>query len=274
MNGARLGAAVLAAVVLLVAAAPLVASFDWEEQRLTEQYLAPGEAGHLLGTDGTGRDLFARLLYGGRLSLLVGIAATLVSVVIGVTYGAISGYAGGRTDAVMMRIVDVLYSLPFLFLVILVMTLFLGPTASATARIVALLVVLGAIQWLTMARIVRGQVLSLKTREFVTAARSLGIGHFRILFRHIVPNVWGVVIVYATLTVPRVMLQEAFLSFLGLGIPEPYPSWGRLAADGVRAITPVATRGWLVLWPSVAICVTLLALNLVGEGLAKRTKQR
>jgi ABC-type dipeptide/oligopeptide/nickel transport system permease subunit len=125
-----------------------------------------------------------------------------------------------------------------------------------------------------MARIVRGQVLSLKTREFVTAARSLGAGPARILFRHIVPNVWGVVIVYATLTVPRVMLQEAFLSFLGLGIPEPYPSWGRLAADGVRAITPVATRGWLVLWPAVAICATLLALNLVGEGLTKRRERR
>jgi len=274
-TGVRVGAAVLLVITLLCVAAPLVTSFGWEEQRLTEQYLPPGEAGHLLGTDGTGRDLFARLLYGGRISLLVGIAATIVSVVIGVAYGAVSGYAGGRTDAIMMRIVDVLYSLPFLFLVILVMTLFVGPTASAAARIVVLLVVLGAIQWLTMARIVRGQVLSLKTREFVTAARSLGIGPARILFRHIVPNLHAVVIVYATLTVPRVILQEAFLSFLGLGIPEPYPSWGRLAADGVRAITPVATHGWLVLFPSLMICGTLLALNLVGEGLtAKRRSHR
>jgi len=274
VTGRRVGAATLGVIVFAVIAAPLVTAFGWEEQHLTEQYLPPGSAGHLLGTDATGRDLFARLLYGGRLSLLVGIAATVVSVVIGVAYGAISGYAGGRTDAVLMRIVDILYSLPFLFLVILVMTLFLGPTASAGARIVALLTVLGAIQWLTMARIVRGQVLSLKTREFVTAARGLGIGPVRILFRHIVPNVWGVVIVYATLTVPRVMLQEAFLSFLGLGIPEPYPSWGRLAADGVRAITPVATHWWLVLFPSLMICVTLLSLNLVGEGLAGKSRTR
>ena len=267
MKGRRgvVGAALLGAIVVVSLAAPLLTGFGWEEQRLTEQYLPPGTAGHLLGTDVTGRDLFARLLYGARLSLLVGFAATAVSVVIGVAYGAVSGYAGGRTDAVMMRVVDVLYSLPFLFLVILVMTLFLGPGASAGARIAVLLVVLGAVQWLTMARIVRGQVLTLKTREFVTAARSLGAGPARILFRHIVPNLTDLIVVYATLTVPRVMLQEAFLSFLGLGIPEPYPSWGRLAADGVRAITPVATHWWLVFFPSAAITVTLLALNLLGE---------
>lgn len=265
------GAAILIAIILLSVAAPLVTSHGFEEQSLTDGYLPPGSAGHALGTDVVGRDLLARLLYGARISLLVGIAATVVSLLIGVAYGAISGYAGGRVDAAMMRIVDVLYSLPFLFLVILVMTLFLGPAASPTARIVVLLVVLGAVQWLTMARIVRGQVLSLKHREFVEAARSLGAGPVRILVRHILPNLTEVVVVYATLTIPRVMLQEAFLSFLGLGVPEPYPSWGRLAAEGVRAITPVATHWWLVLFPSAAITLTLFALNLVGDGLRRKT---
>jgi oligopeptide transport system permease protein len=170
----------------------------------------------------------------------------------------------------MMRIVDVLYSLPFLFLVILVLTLFVGPDAPAGSRVVALLVVLGAVQWLPMARIVRGQVLSLREREFVAAARGLGAGPARILVRHVLPNLTGVVIVYATLTVPRVILQEAFLSFLGLGIPEPYPSWGRLAAEGVRAITPVETHWWLVAFPAAAITLTLLGLNLLGDGLRKR----
>jgi oligopeptide transport system permease protein len=264
------GGAILVAVTLLSILAPLVTSHGWEEQSLTEQYLPPGSGGYLLGTDVVGRDLFSRLLYGARISLLVGILATAVSLVIGVAYGAISGYAGGKVDAAMMRIVDVLYSLPFLFLVILVMTLFLGPAASPTARIVVLLVVLGAVQWLTMARIVRGQVLSLKHREYVEAARCLGAGPIRILLRHILPNLVEIVVVYATLTVPRVMLQEAFLSFLGLGVPEPYPSWGRLAAEGVRAITPVATHWWLVAFPSAAITLTLFALNMVGDGLRRR----
>jgi oligopeptide transport system permease protein len=188
-----------------------------------------------------------------------------------VIYGLVSGYAGGRTDSILMRIVDVLYSLPFLFLVILIMTLFLGPRASPEARVAVLLLVLGAVQWLTMARIVRGQVLSLKNREFVTAARSLGAGHLRILFRHLLPNLTGVILTYAALTVPRVMLQEAFLSFLGLGVPEPYPSWGRLAADGVRAITPVASHWWLVAVPSLMIALVLFALNLLGDGLTDRS---
>lgn len=266
------------AVLLLVAGAsvlaPLLTSFHYAAQDLEAQYQPPGAGGHLLGTDLEGRDLFSRLLFGSRVSLLVGIVATLVSIVVGVAYGMVSGYAGGRVDAAMMRLVDVLYSLPFLFLVILVMTLFLGPTASPTARILALLVVLGGVQWLTMARIVRGQVLTLKQREYVEAARALGVRSGRILIRHLAPNLLSIVVVYATLTVPRVMLQEAFLSFLGLGVPEPYPSWGRLAADGIRAITPVETHWWLIVFPSAAITLTLAALNLLGEGLREALDPR
>ena len=268
------GTAALLVVVGASVLAPLLTGWDWAAQDLTEQYLPPGAEGHLLGTDLEGRDLFSRLLYGSRVSLLVGFVATLVSLVIGVSYGILSGYAGGRVDAVMMRFVDVLYSLPFLFLVILVMTLFLGPTASPTARILALLVVLGGVQWLTMARIVRGQVLTLKRREYVEAARALGVGTGRILFRHLLPNLTNIVVVYAMLTVPRVMLQEAFLSFLGLGVPEPYPSWGRLAAEGVRAITPVETHWWLVVFPSAAITLTLAALHVLGEGLREALDPR
>jgi oligopeptide transport system permease protein len=262
---------VIAGMTLLALFAPALAPYHYARQDLTAQYLPPGSSGHLLGTDLQGRDLLSRTLYGARVSLLVAAAATMVSLLIGVIYGLVSGYAGGRTDSILMRIVDVLYSLPFLFLVILIMTLFLGPRASPEARVAVLLLVLGAVQWLTMARIVRGQVLSLKNREFVTAARSLGAGHLRILFRHLLPNLTGVILTYAALTVPRVMLQEAFLSFLGLGVPEPYPSWGRLAADGVRAITPVASHWWLVAVPSLMIALVLFALNLLGDGLTDRS---
>ena len=264
----RVGAALLLLITAVCVFAPALAGHHYARQDLTAQFLPPGEAGHPLGTDLQGRDLLSRVLYGGRISLLVGLAATLVSVVIGVGYGLMSGYAGGRTDRVMMRVVDILYSLPFLFLVVLVMALFLGPTSSPTARVAVLLIVLGAVQWLTMARIVRGQVLSLKERDFVLAARAIGAGPVRIVTRHILPNLTSVVAVYATLTVPRVILQEAFLSFLGLGIPEPFPSWGRLASEGVRAITPVQTHWWLLLFPSLAIILTLYGLHLVGDAIA------
>ncbi len=264
-----LSSALLIAVSATAIFAPALATHHFAEQDLSAQYLPPGERGHLLGTDLQGRDLFSRTIYGARVSLLVAAAATLVSLLIGVTYGLISGYAGGRVDSLMMRAVDVLYSLPFLFLVILIMTLFLSPRAEPAARVLVLLLVLGAVQWLTMARIVRGQVLSEKTREYVQAARALGVGPVRILFRHLLPNLTGIILTYAALTVPRIMLQEAFLSFLGLGVPEPYPSWGRLAADGVRAITPVASHWWLVLFPSLMITITLFALNLLGDGLAR-----
>ncbi len=217
----------------------------------------PPSAAHWFGTDELGRDLLSRVLWGGRVSLLVGFIGTLVSLVIGVSYGAISGYAGGRTDDVMMRVVDVLYSLPYIFLVILLLVFF-------SKSLVMLFVALGLVQWLTMARIVRGQVLSLKSQTFVEAARALGLSGSAIVFRHIVPNTLGPVIVYATLTVPAVILQEAFLSFLGLGVQPPAASWGTLVSDGAKVL---ALFPWLVIFPAAALSLTLLAFNFLGDGL-------
>ena len=201
--------------------------------------------------------MFARVLYGGRISMLVGIVGTLVSLIVGVTWGAVAGYAGGRVDEAMMRVVDVLYSLPYIFLVILLLVFF-------ERSLVMLFVALGLVQWLTMARIVRGQVLSLKSQTFVEAARALGASDGAILFRHLVPNTLGPVIVYTTLTVPAVILQEAFLSFLGLGVQPPGASWGTLVSDGARVL---AIFPWLVLFPGLALSLTLLAFNFLGDGL-------
>jgi oligopeptide transport system permease protein len=217
---------------------------------------------HPMGTDNAGRDQLARVLQGGQISLFVGIIATLVSLIIGVSYGAIAGYAGGRVDNVMMRIVDVFYSLPYVILVIVLLSMFRSQTPRG--QLTLLFIALGSVSWLTMARIVRGQVLSLKNQEFVLAARATGVSAPRIVFRHLVPNTLGPVIVYATLTIPQVMLTEAFLSFLGLGVQAPLASWGSLAADGVQNI---GIFPWQLIFPGVTMALTLFSLNFLGDGL-------
>jgi oligopeptide transport system permease protein len=250
--------ALLGIVAALALFAPLIAPHPFDKV-YWDRVLEPPDiaAGHFFGTDGNGRDLFARTLYGGRVSLMVGIVATLVSLVIGVTWGAVAGYAGGRIDAIMMRIVDIFYSLPFLFFVILLMVYF-------GRNIVLIFAALGAVEWLTMARIVRGQTLSLKRREFIEAARATGVRPLTIIRRHVVPNTLGPVVVYVTLTIPHVMLVESFISVLGLGVQEPMTSWGVLIADGARNIQNAL---WLLTFPAIFLVSTLFALNFLGDGL-------
>ena len=227
----------------------------------------------ICGTDELGRDVLARICWGSRVSLIVGIVATLVSLSIGVSYGAIAGYVGGTTDAIMMRIVDILYSIPFIFIVIYIITILNEESIKEKLneyhinQIVVFYILIGAIYWLTMSRVVRGQIISLKHEPFIDAARTIGAGTRRIVFRHLVPNVLGIVIVYLTLTIPSVMLFEAFLSFLGLGVQPPDVSWGLLVNDGIRVITPIQNLWWLVLFPGLALALTLFALNFLGDGL-------
>ncbi|HRZ81981.1 MAG TPA: ABC transporter permease [Candidatus Hydrogenedentes bacterium] len=247
---------VLCAVCVTVVAGPWVTPHTYDAQDTALGAVGP-RAGHWLGTDPLGRDLLARLLQGGRVSLLIGLSATAVSLLIGVLYGGVSGFAGGRADALMMRIVDILYALPYTVFVIILMVFF-------GRNFLFLFLAIGAVEWLTMARIVRGQVLSLREREFVEAARALGLGRARILIRHILPNTLGPVIIYATLTVPRVMLLEATLSFLGLGVQPPMSSWGLLIKEGVETMEEYP---WLLLFPSIAFSATLFALNALGDGL-------
>ena len=255
-------AAVVSAVVLVIisgisAASPWLPGLaDPAAQDLKLGATAPS-ASHPFGTDDLGRDVLSRVANGGRISLMVGLVATLVSLLVGVTYGAVAGYRGGTLDLFMMRVVDILDSLPYIFLVILLLVFF-------SRSLVMLFIALGLVQWLTMARIVRGQVLSLRGQTFIEAARAIGAGDGSIIARQILPNVLGPVIVYTTLTVPQVILQEAFLSFLGLGVQPPAASWGTLVADGARVI---ALFPWLVIFPGAALSVTLLCFNFLGDGL-------
>lgn len=212
---------------------------------------------HYLGTDANGRDLLTRVLYGGRVSLSVALVASFVSLVIGVLYGAISGYLGGRVDNLMMRFVDIMYSLPFMFLVILLMVVF-------GRNIFLIYAAIGAVEWLDMARIVRGQTLALKRREFIEAAHALGVRDTKIVTRHLIPNAIGPVIIYVTLTVPKVILLESFLSFLGLGVQEPLTSWGVLISEGVDMME---SAPWMLLVPSFFLAATLFCLNFLGDGL-------
>lgn len=248
--------AFLAALVLLCALGPVFSSYDQAQQNLELKASAPSRA-HWLGSDALGRDLLVRILHGGRVSLEVGLLATAVAAIIGVCYGMVSGLAGGRVDSALMRLVDILYAFPFINFVILLMVV-------VGREFWLIFVAIGAVEWLTMARVVRGQVLALKELEYVTAARACGAGFWHIAWRHLLPNVLGPVIIYASLTVPGVMLLEAALSFLGLGIQPPAASWGVLIREGANAME---TYPWLLIFPGLFFSATLLALNLLGDGL-------
>lgn len=250
----------------------------YQPDHLSDEQFQPPSARHWFGTDVHGRDLLSRTLYGAQISLLVGLVGTGVSLIIGVLWGAVAGYAGGRVDSLMMRIVDVLYSLPSIIFVIVLITTLEGvsknwlaghgaPKLVNSARLLFLFVGLGAVSWLTMARIVRGQVLSLRQRAFVEASRALGAGPVHILRRHIIPNTFGIVIVYLTLTVPAIVLYESFLSYLGLGIQPPMASWGSLLAEGADQMNPIRIYWWLIVFPGGLLVTTLLALNFLGDGL-------
>ncbi len=249
-----------------------------DPDRLSDGQFAPPTAQHWFGTDVHGRDVFSRTLFGAQISLLVGVVGAGVSLVIGVMWGAVAGYVGGRVDSILMRLVDVLYSLPsIIFVIVLITTLGemlkqtqlvqQSPALESVLRVGLLFVGLGAISWLTMARIVRGQVLSLRSRAFVEASRTLGAGTAHILFRHIIPNIFGVVITYVALTMPAIILYESFLSYLGLGVQPPMASWGTLIAEGVSQINPIRIYWWLIVFPGGVLVTTLLALNFLGDGL-------
>jgi oligopeptide transport system permease protein len=255
-KAAMFGAFILFILILCAALAPLIAPYSYSFQNL-ELGASPPSAAHILGTDVLGRDLLSRILYGARISLLVGFVATGVALVIGVSWGIIAGYAGGKVDSIMMRIVDVLYELPFIIFIILLMVIF-------GRNLWLLFGAIGAVEWLTMARIVRGQVIGLKNQEFVMAAKAMGVSNISMFRKHLLPNILGPIAVYATLTIPQVMLLEGFLSFLGLGIQPPMSSWGTLIKDGVESMEEYS---WLLIYPGLTFTVTLFALNFFGDGL-------
>ena len=255
-KAAMFGAFILLILIASAALAPWIAPYSYSFQNL-ELGASPPSADHILGTDVLGRDLLSRLLYGARISLLVGFVATGVALVIGVSWGIIAGYAGGKVDSIMMRIVDVLYGLPFIIFIILLMVIFF-------CFLWILFGAIGAVEWLTMARIVRGQVMGLKNQEFVMAAKAMGVSNFSMFRKHLLPNILGPIAVYATLTIPQVMLLEGFLSFLGLGIQPPMSSWGTLIKDGVESMEEYS---WLLIYPGITFTVTLFALNFFGDGL-------
>lgn len=261
-------------LVALSVVVPLVTGYDPTVGKLEEQFQGPNGK-HPFGTDAMGRDLLTRTFWGCRVTFLIGIGATLISVVVGILYGGVSGYAGGNVDNWMMRFVDVLYGLPLLVYTMLLITVFgtfweeVGFTSETKWKwnIIIIFVAVGSIGWLTTARIVRGQVLSLKEQEYVQSARALGARGMRVLFVHIVPNLLGPVVVYSTLTLPSVMLFESFISFLGLGVQAPQASLGILIDDGVKQIIPSEIYWWILAFPSAVLAVSLFCLNAVGDGL-------
>ena len=253
---ALFGGVTLLVFIIIAILTPLIAPYSYETQNL-DLGATPPSAAHWLGTDIFGRDLLTQIMYGGRISLAVGFVATSVALVIGITWGAIAGYVGGRVDAVMMRLVDILYALPFMIFIVLLMVVF-------GRNVLLLFLAIGAVEWLTMARIMRSQVQQLRQQEFVEAAISLGLPPSTIIRRHLIPNALGPIIVYTTLTIPSVMLLEAFLSFLGLGIQPPQTSWGLLISYGAETMEEFP---WLLIFPGLALTLTLFSLNFLGDGL-------
>ena len=270
-----------AAFVLLITTLAVISYFDpkftgYTYDQITNASLQGPSREHPFGTDVNGHDQLARTLYGAQISLVVAALGTLVSLTIGVTYGMISGYAGGRVDNLMMRVVEIIYSLPTLVLVIVLVTTLDKPVADwlksagftqVSPRLVLIVVFLGLTEWLTMARIIRGQVLVLKEQPFIAASLALGQSHLRILWQHLFPNLTGIIVVYLTLTIPAIMLDESFMSFLGVGVPAPLASWGTLISDAAQLINPVELYWWMLIFPGGAMTLTLLALNFLGDGL-------
>ena len=256
-KAAMFSGCILILLIIAAAFAPWITPYGYEEMDFNNFGAYPPSSDHLLGTDTSGRDLLTRILYGARVSLLVGFVATGVALVIGVSWGIIAGYVGGKVDQIMMRIVDVLYGLPFIIFIILLLVVF-------ESNIWLLFAAIGAVEWLTMARIVRAQVIGLKNQEFIMAAKAMGVSNLTLFRRHLLPNILGPIAVYATLTIPQVMLLESFLSFLGLGIQPPMSSWGSLINDGVQYMEEFS---WLLIYPGITFTITLFALNFFGDGL-------